>query len=151
MTDVDQAERYDRIAEGYEHWWAPVLAPAVEDLLDRLEPAITAGARRLVDVGTGTGQLALGALQRWPDLEIVGIDPSDGDVRASRPGGGSTPAGRLTGVGSERPSRSPTSCRSTTAPSTGRSPRSSCSSSRTGRARCARPAASFDRAARSPS
>ena len=76
MTDVDQAERYDRVAEGYAHWWAPVLAPAVVELLDRLEPTIAAGARRLVDVGTGTGQLALGALERWPALDIVGVDPS---------------------------------------------------------------------------
>ncbi len=76
MADVDQAERYDRIAEGYAQWWAPVLAPAVTELLDRLEPTIAAGARRLVDVGTGTGQLALGALERWESLEVVGIDPS---------------------------------------------------------------------------
>ena len=76
MADVDQAERYDRIAQGYARWWAPVLAPAVTELLDRLEPTIAGGARRLVDVGTGTGQLALGALERWPSLEIVGVDPS---------------------------------------------------------------------------
>jgi ubiquinone/menaquinone biosynthesis C-methylase UbiE len=76
MADVDQAERFDRFAEGYARWWAPVLAPAVTELLDRLEPAIGDGTRRLVDVGTGTGQLALGALERWPDLEIVGVDPS---------------------------------------------------------------------------
>jgi SAM-dependent methyltransferase len=76
MADVDQTERYDRIAEGYAHWWAPVLAPAVEELLDRFEPAIADGVRRLVDVGTGTGQLALGALERWRAVEIVGIDPS---------------------------------------------------------------------------
>ena len=61
MADVDQAERFDRFAEGYARWWAPVLAPAVTELLDRLEPAIGDGTRRLVDVGTGTGQLALGA------------------------------------------------------------------------------------------
>ncbi len=76
MADDDQAERYDRIAEGYAQWWAPVLAPAVTELLDRLEPAIDTGIVRLVDVGTGTGQLALGALERWPGLEIVGVDPS---------------------------------------------------------------------------
>jgi SAM-dependent methyltransferase len=76
MADVDQTERYDRIAEGYAQWWAPVLAPAVTELLDRLEPAIAAGVGRLVDVGTGTAQLALGALERWPGLEIVGVDPS---------------------------------------------------------------------------
>jgi SAM-dependent methyltransferase len=76
MADVDQTERYDRIAEGYAQWWAPVLAPAVTELLDRFEPAIADGVGRLVDVGTGTGQLALSALGRWPDLEIVGVDPS---------------------------------------------------------------------------
>lgn len=76
MADIDQAERYDRVAEGYARWWAPVLAPAVTELLDRLEPTIAGGARRAVDVGTGTGQLALGALERWPALDIVGVDPS---------------------------------------------------------------------------
>ena len=76
MADVDQAERFDRFAEGYARWWAPVLSPAVTELLDRLEPAIGDGTRRLVDVGTGTGQLAIGALERWPALEIVGVDPS---------------------------------------------------------------------------
>lgn len=89
MADTDQAERYDRIAEGYAQWWAPVLAPAVTELLDRLLPTITAGARRVVDVGTGTGQLALGALERWPTLEFVGVDPSSemcamADVEADR-------------------------------------------------------------------
>ena len=35
MTEqTEQAERYDRIAEGYARWWAPVLAPAVARLLD---------------------------------------------------------------------------------------------------------------------
>ena len=27
------ADRYDRIAERYERWWAPVLAPTARDLL----------------------------------------------------------------------------------------------------------------------
>jgi SAM-dependent methyltransferase len=76
MADVDQTERYDRIAAGYAAWWAPVLAPAVTELLDRFQPAIDTGIGRLVDVGTGTGQLALGALERWPGLEVVGVDPS---------------------------------------------------------------------------
>jgi ubiquinone/menaquinone biosynthesis C-methylase UbiE len=76
MADDDQTERYDRIAEGYAQWWAPVLAPAVAELLERFQPAIDSGIVRVVDVGTGTGQLALGALERWPGLEIVGVDPS---------------------------------------------------------------------------
>ncbi len=72
---TEQAERYDRIAAGYAHWWAPVLTPAVLELLDGAAPLLATGGR-LVDVGTGTGQLAIEALIRWPNLSIVGIDAS---------------------------------------------------------------------------
>lgn len=74
---TDQTERYDRMATGYARWWAPVLAPAVDALLDEIGPEM-AGRTRLVDIGTGTGQLALGALARWPDASIVGVDASAG-------------------------------------------------------------------------
>jgi ubiquinone/menaquinone biosynthesis C-methylase UbiE len=74
---TDQGERYDRIAEGYARWWAPVLAPAVAELLDELEPRID-GRERIVDIGTGTGQLALGAGERWPGVSLVGVDASAG-------------------------------------------------------------------------
>src|SRR6478735_2342146 len=73
----DQVERFDRFAAGYARWWAPVLAPAVTELLDSAGPAMT-GAERLLDIGTGTAQLALGAVSRWPRVSIVGIDPSSG-------------------------------------------------------------------------
>src|SRR5688572_2001044 len=76
MTDT--AERYDRIAEGYAQWWAPVLAPAVERLLDRAEPWIADGAVRVLDIGTGTGQLAFGALARWGGISVTGVDASAG-------------------------------------------------------------------------
>jgi ubiquinone/menaquinone biosynthesis C-methylase UbiE len=74
---IDQAERYDRIATGYARWWAPVLAPAVHELLDELDPRMD-GAERLIDIGTGTGQLALAALGRWGGTTIVGVDVSAG-------------------------------------------------------------------------
>jgi ubiquinone/menaquinone biosynthesis C-methylase UbiE len=74
---TDQTERYDRISVGYARWWAPVLAPAVAELLDVVEPTL-AGGERLLDIGTGTGQLALGALARWPHVSIVGADASAG-------------------------------------------------------------------------
>jgi len=73
---TDQQARYDRIAEGYATWWAPVLAPAAVALLD-LVAADAAHARRLVDVGTGTGTLAIAAAERWPHLEVVAVDASD--------------------------------------------------------------------------
>ena len=74
---TDQTERYDRISVGYARWWAPVLAPAVAELLDAAEPSL-AGGERLIDIGTGTGQLALGALARWPHVSVVGADASAG-------------------------------------------------------------------------
>ncbi len=75
---TEQAERYDRIAEGYARWWAPVLAPAVEQLLDRAAPLLSGAAVRVLDIGTGTGQLAMRALSRWRQLSIVGVDASAG-------------------------------------------------------------------------
>lgn len=73
---TDQGVRYDRMAAGYERWWAPVLAPSARALLDRLEPLLGVGAASVVDIGTGTGNLSLAALQRWPDLRVTGIDAS---------------------------------------------------------------------------
>jgi ubiquinone/menaquinone biosynthesis C-methylase UbiE len=74
---TDQGSRYDRMATGYARYWAPVLAPSVAELLDMATPAVTNG-QRIIDVGTGTGQLAIAALGRWPAASIVGIDASSG-------------------------------------------------------------------------
>ena len=95
---TEQAERYDRIAEGYAQWWAPVLAPAVASLLERVAPLAPSGPARLIDIGTGTGQLALGALARWPDSSIVGVDASAG-MRAMAD---ANAAGRLDGASRSR-------------------------------------------------
>jgi ubiquinone/menaquinone biosynthesis C-methylase UbiE len=73
---TDQAERYDRIAAGYERWWAPVLAPSALRLLDWLETDIETGATDLVDVGVGTGNLSIAALGRWPAVRVTGVDAS---------------------------------------------------------------------------
>jgi ubiquinone/menaquinone biosynthesis C-methylase UbiE len=73
---TDQAERFDRIAAGYERWWAPVLAPSALRLLDWLDTDVEAGAKDIVDVGVGTGNLAIPALRRWPGVSVTGVDAS---------------------------------------------------------------------------
>jgi ubiquinone/menaquinone biosynthesis C-methylase UbiE len=77
---TEQAERYDRIAEGYSQWWAPVIAPAALGVLDEVGAAIAAGATRILDVGTGTGTLAVALLRRWPGIHVTAIDASAGMV-----------------------------------------------------------------------
>jgi ubiquinone/menaquinone biosynthesis C-methylase UbiE len=77
------ADRYDRNARLYERWWAPVLAPTAARLLDRcdafaLETLRGQGSLRVLDLGTGTGALAVDAAARWPSAEITGVDVARG-------------------------------------------------------------------------
>jgi SAM-dependent methyltransferase len=92
---AEQAERaadeqpYDRLAEGYARHWGPVIQAAAERVLDHLAPTIDADRDPdrhidLLDVGTGTGALAIEALRRWPDLHVTGVDPSSGMLDVAR-------------------------------------------------------------------
>jgi SAM-dependent methyltransferase len=81
---TEQAERFDRFAAGYARWWAPVLAPAVGTLIERLDPDVVRPGSRILDVGTGTGQLAIAALERWPAATVDGVDVSEGMMVAAK-------------------------------------------------------------------
>ena len=89
---------YDHYGDAYRDWWAPIIAPSAVRLLDRVAPLIQADAAfELVDVGVGSGTLAIAALQRWPRATAVGVDPSQvmldiADAEAARIG---IAAGRL--------------------------------------------------------
>jgi len=76
--EADEAERiFDEFAEAYRDWWGPIIAPAALQVLDDLEvPAGDPSPFDLLDLGTGTGVLAVAALERWPGVQVVGIDPS---------------------------------------------------------------------------
>lgn len=81
---TEQADRYDRIAEGYARWWGPIIAPAALGALDLVDDAIRGGAVHLLDVGTGTGTLAIAAIQRWPGVRVTAIDASRGMIEKAR-------------------------------------------------------------------
>jgi ubiquinone/menaquinone biosynthesis C-methylase UbiE len=86
---VAPAAGYDEIAAAYAEHWGPVIRPAAERVLDHLAPVIDrlaqpGGHVDLLDVGTGTGALAIEALRRWPDLHILGVDPSTGMLDVAR-------------------------------------------------------------------
>lgn len=70
-------EPYDAWAEAYRDWWGPVIAPSAVRLLDRLAASHLDGRPfEFVDVGTGTGALALAALERWPHARALAVDPA---------------------------------------------------------------------------
>jgi ubiquinone/menaquinone biosynthesis C-methylase UbiE len=88
-ADVETRAGYDEIAEGYARHWGPVIRPGAERVLDHIEPAVEAALLanpepRLLDVGTGTGTLAIAALERWPALQVSGVDPSSGMLDLAR-------------------------------------------------------------------
>lgn len=68
---------YDRYGEAYQRWMAPIVGPSAIGLLDPLADGLhTNDTLDVVDVGVGTGTLALAALERWPQAVVTGIDPS---------------------------------------------------------------------------
>jgi ubiquinone/menaquinone biosynthesis C-methylase UbiE len=81
---TDQRVRYDRIAEGYATWWSPVHRGATLRLLDEVEREVAAGARQVLDVGCGTGAMAVAAAGRWPSVVVDGVDASDGMLAIAR-------------------------------------------------------------------
>ena len=98
--EPEARSRYDLMAEGYARWWGPVIRPGAVKVLDALAPEVAAvlddgREPRLLDVGSGTGALAVAALERWPTLRVTGIDPSGGMLEvARRAADESLPAGR---------------------------------------------------------
>jgi ubiquinone/menaquinone biosynthesis C-methylase UbiE len=79
-------DRYDAEAADYARYWAPVLEATARRLLDYIDPYVArhGGRVRLLEVGVGTGTLALAALERWPQAEIVAGDAARGMLDLAR-------------------------------------------------------------------
>jgi tRNA threonylcarbamoyl adenosine modification protein (Sua5/YciO/YrdC/YwlC family) len=58
--------------------------PLFDLLQGELLAASGTGVRRILELGTGTGETALGLLSHHPDATLVGIDESDGMLAAAR-------------------------------------------------------------------
>lgn len=97
--EAEEAERiFDEFAEAYRDWWGPVIAPAAVQVLDAVEvPDGDVREFELLDLGSGTGVLALTALERWPGVRVTAIDPSSRmlEIAADAASRSSAGAGRL--------------------------------------------------------
>ncbi len=64
----------------YLQHWEPVLSAPAWRTLERFE----AHPRVFLDLGTGTGSLALAAAERWPSARIVALDASEAMLAVAR-------------------------------------------------------------------
>jgi ubiquinone/menaquinone biosynthesis C-methylase UbiE len=88
LMKSETVERFDRTAEGYLRWWAPVLSPASVKMIDRLsklDPGLRGGrSAEILDLGCGTGNLLFEAARCWPGTRLTGLDASVGMLDVAR-------------------------------------------------------------------
>jgi ubiquinone/menaquinone biosynthesis C-methylase UbiE len=81
----DTAPGYDDMAEGYARFWGPVIRPAAIKVLDLVAARLDSGDEaHVLDVGSGTGSLAIAALERWPRHRVTGIDVAGSMLEVAR-------------------------------------------------------------------
>ncbi len=82
------ALEYSLRAEAYARYWAPVIHPMAQPLLNTMS---LAGSRRILDVGTGTGALWSSVRHAAPRAQLWGIDRAHGMMKI----GGAALRGRV--------------------------------------------------------
>ncbi len=94
---AERRERHEPVAyiTGTRDFWTVTLRVGPGALIPRadsetlIEAAVehfagTAGPRRVLDLGTGSGALLLAALDQWPEARGIGVDRSQEAVRIAR-------------------------------------------------------------------
>jgi ubiquinone/menaquinone biosynthesis C-methylase UbiE len=71
---------FERLAPSWDGRRSPTRLAGIEAALAELPTA----PRRVLDVGTGTGDAALTIARRWPDAEVVGVDLAEAMVAEAR-------------------------------------------------------------------
>jgi precorrin-6B methylase 2 len=79
-TEREILEAAGDVSVGFPHSLKSTLAPALEGLAERLSQPDAA----FLDVGTGTGAMALEMTRVWPSLRVVGIDRSAAALALAR-------------------------------------------------------------------
>lgn len=86
MSDIDRAD-WERNAQWWQDGFTDGADPEYEEQIIPLARECLAGASRVVDVGTGEGQLARVAVDLGADV-VVGLDPTSAQLRVARERGG---------------------------------------------------------------
>lgn len=89
----EMAARYDRRSRTYARCWAPVLRGPAVSVLRHVAGALDRPGTRLLDVGTGTGTLAIEAARRFPGARVTGLDLSQGMLDQAAEGAGAAGVG----------------------------------------------------------
>lgn len=87
MADRDttaDVRHFNRRARTYDESWIQPFFEAVHRTMLDLVPDQPTGFRTIVDVGCGTGRLLRKVGARWPDAQLVGVDPAEGMVEVAR-------------------------------------------------------------------
>jgi ubiquinone/menaquinone biosynthesis C-methylase UbiE len=78
--------RFQRWSPTYERSWLQprFFEPAQQAVLEVMEHHIPTRPNAVLDVGCGTGRLLRSIQERWPDADLIGIDPTPGMVERAQ-------------------------------------------------------------------
>ncbi len=77
MATHRDVEHFDRWAPRYDRSWVQRYLTQVHTaMLDTVAASLPTRPKRILDIGCGTGRLLRAAAARWPEAELIGVDPA---------------------------------------------------------------------------